>query len=230
MDVMASPISYKRARNFSFSYNPNLGTEEHQLQQLHQLQQHQQTQHAMKDNMSTVTGAGAGAGAGGTSSQLSRQIEEQTLFLPRLHPKNICTQGVPSKTIHVKKNKYKKKRLYSRLKHFEALAEEINDPGKQYEGAYVNGYVTPTERMKLEEQENKKKCLAGMFKLHSGVASAIPLRKEGVVRTQGQYFNRVEDVMYNREKPCLLEGPWRPAQVSVSPIKKPHKLAPIGGD
>ena len=50
------------------------------------------------------------------------------------------------------------------------------------------------------------------------MASAIPLRKEGVVRTQGKYYNRVEDVMYNREKPSLLEGPWRPtaAQVSVS--------------
>jgi hypothetical protein len=178
----------------------------------------------MSDN-TTVASTPQTARSGGT---LSKQIEEQTLFLPRLHPKNICTQGVPTKTVIMKKNKYKKK-VYCRVKHFETLAEEVNNPEKKYEGTYVNGYLTADELYKKEELEKKKKNIAGGFKLHSGVASAIPLRKEGVVRTQGKYYNRVEDVMYNREKPSLLEGPWRPtaAQVSVSPIKKHHKLVPM---
>ena len=223
---LGSPISYKRARNFSFSYhshnpsrNPNSIRDDHDS-----------NESESRACPSHITQAATEQGLlvshkSSPSSVLAQQREEQTLFLPRLHPKNICSgTKVPTKTIVVKPNKYKKKKLYSRLKHFDTLAEEASNPDKEYVGVYKHGYMTQYDQYKFDEAERKKKALAGEFKLHSGVASAIPLRKDGVVRSQGAYFNRPEELMYNREKPRLLEGPWRPGAVALPQAFSPIKI------
>ena len=217
MEGFTSPIkTYKRARNFSFSYNstpkksrngyvPFLITEQ-------------------KKSIDAPSQTSA------RTSDLAKQQEEQSLFLPKIHPHNICIQGAPKKTVVVKKNRYKKKKAFSRLKHFETLAEEMSDPNKEYEGIFRNGYMSDHDRQKAENREKKKKNIAGLFKLYSGVASAIPLRKEGAVRPHGAYFDKPEDIMYNRQKPSLLEGPWRPGAsvaMEISPIRKPRKLRPL---
>lgn len=89
--------------------------------------------------------------------------------------------------------------------------------------------MTEYEHQVSHEKLKKKKYIGPMFKLHSGVASAIPLRKDGVVRMHGPYISSPEKIMYNRENPRLLEGPWRPgaANLPFSPIKKAHNLKPL---
>jgi hypothetical protein len=100
----------------------------------------------------------------------------------------------------------------------------LNDPNKEYEGIYKHGYMTPFDQQVADEAARRQKNIGGMFKRYSGVASAIPLRKEGVVRSQGPYHNRPEEVMYNKEKPTLLEGPWRPGAAVMSDVFSPIKV------
>lgn len=94
----SSHINYKRANTFAFSYNDNFN-------QIHPYAEDETVVDTAKQKVRSSP-----------KSLLSEQKEQQTLYLPRLHPKNILTtQDAPKKTIHIKTNKYKKVKSHHTL-------------------------------------------------------------------------------------------------------------------
>ena len=61
------------------------------------------------------------------------------------------------------------------------------DQDGDYVGKYTDVYRTPLEAEIHAYNQSKKSFLAGPFKTHFGVASALPLRKEGQIRPHGAY-------------------------------------------
>jgi len=80
---------------------------------------------------------------------------------------------------------------YNLAKRFDKLASENLDPtineAGEYVGLYTEVYRSALEREIHEYNEAKKSFVGPPFRTFSGVASAIPLRKEGLVRPQGSY-------------------------------------------
>jgi hypothetical protein len=80
---------------------------------------------------------------------------------------------------------------YSLAKRFEKLASENLDPtvneAGEYVGLYTEVYRSALEREIHDYNEAKKTFVGPPFRSFSGVASAIPLRKEGQIRAQGSY-------------------------------------------
>lgn len=58
---------------------------------------------------------------------------------------------------------------------------------EEYQSEIKGGYLTPYERDRKEYTLSKTKFIAGTFRNYSGVASQIPLRKEGGIRVFGEY-------------------------------------------
>jgi hypothetical protein len=117
---------------------------------------------------------------------------------------------------------------YNTAKRFERLAAENLDPRLNAEGQYV-GLYTEVYRSALEQEihdynQAKRGFVGPAFKTFSGVASQIPLRKEGQVRPMGAYpkapppglgdvkagdWNMGFLQRENEEKNRRLAGGWR---------------------
>ena len=80
-------------------------------------------------------------------------------------------------------------KFHNNYKKFEKMVDvdaSLNSGG-EYVGQYTEIYRTPLEREIFDYNETKRTFLAGPFKTHFGVASSLPLRKEGQIRPQGPY-------------------------------------------
>lgn len=122
-------------------------------------------------------------------------------FLPRTHP---VSSQKPVKIVKLNPIKKAKHYLYIKSDTYEKQREAARST--RFENGGV--YLTPFEREKMEVAESKKKFLAGDFRRHSGVASAIPLRKEGAVRACGIYLPPLQQHPKDLQAP--LFGVWHP--------------------
>ena len=99
-------------------------------------------------------------------------------FLPVHHPRE---NPDVKKTIYRQGPRPKPYNSYAKYEEMDTV-----DVG-EYQSEIKGGYLTPFERDRKEYTESKTKFIAGEFRNFSGVASRIPLRKEGGIRVFGEY-------------------------------------------
>jgi hypothetical protein len=126
-------------------------------------------------------------------------------FLPKIHPK----VSQPQKIIKINSMKTLKPycliktKEYQRINQIENGATCTGCPGQD-----GSGYLTEYEKEKLNYRLKKEKFIGGEFKRFSGVASAMPIRKDGLIRTSSQYLSPLQP--HPKDKNIPLYGVWQP--------------------
>jgi hypothetical protein len=138
----------------------------------------------------------------GRSSSLPTYTTDSEQFIPRKHPGQ---SKQPVKVVRVKPKKTTNHYLYIKSdKYLNDTSISTLESSASSSGLYMTQY----EREKVERAEKKKKFLHGGFKGYSGVASAMPLRKEGGVRVAGEYLPPIRP--HHKEGNVPLYGDWLP--------------------
>mmetsp|Transcript_3140 Transcript_3140/g.4859 ORF Transcript_3140/g.4859 Transcript_3140/m.4859 type:complete len:166 (+) Transcript_3140:137-634(+) len=150
---------------------------------------------------------------GKSHCEYGSHIAQNETFLPRLHP---TVGGVPEKVVRVSPIKTKPY-LYIRSKTYKKKKREIEKNKEVYTGIYKDGYLTPFERQKKEYAESRKNFIGGEFRRFSGVASEIPLRKEGCVRASGAYLPPIP-VLHPKDYSKPKFGAWHPSFGSTNSL------------
>ena len=132
-----------------------------------------------------------------TYTQITRRSSLE--YLPIHHPR-ISTEV--KKTVFRKAPSTKPFNSFSKYENMDDMVE-----AGEYEGQYKGGFLTPYERERKEYCNAKTKFLGGEFRNYFGVASQIPLRKEGLVRPFGAY---PADIGYHKDK--VRDKPFLPVK------------------
>lgn len=144
-----------------------------------------------------------------TKTQISRK--NSLHYLPKRHPRE--SAKCVNKTVKLPNPSSKPYNSYSKYEDMDV--EEV----ESYEGQYQGGFLTPYERERKEYINAKEKFLAGEFRCYFGVASAIPLRKEGGVRGHGSY---PADIKYHKDK--VRNKPFLPVKNLYKTSKQVSRL------
>jgi hypothetical protein len=145
-------------------------------------------------------------------TQMTRKTSQH--YLPVHHPRD---------SEKVKKTVY---RHTPSTKPFNSWAkyEEMDEVAvEDYQAQYRGGFLTPYERERKEYTNSKTKFLAGEFRSFSGVASQIPLRKEGGIRVFGEY-----PVDHSTAKDKVRDKPFLPVKNLYKLGMKRSTTAPSG--
>lgn len=129
------------------------------------------------------------------------ESSSESSFLPKKHPGSLPD---PKRIVRVHSLQERKPYLYIKSKKY----LETKSKSQNIDAKKGSCYLTQYEREQLERAESKKKFLHGDFKRHSGLASAIPLRKEGAVRASGAYLPPIRPHHKDNNRP--LYGAWHP--------------------
>jgi hypothetical protein len=124
---------------------------------------------------------------------------DQNNFLPRIHPK---VSSTPPQRI-VKVNSCQSLRPYC-LVTTKQYQNKINRSMNNNCGG--SEYQTEYEKEKKENEERKKKFLAGQFRGYSGVASTMAMRPVGLIRNGSKYLSPLQPHPKDQNTP--LYGLW----------------------
>ena len=146
-------------------------------------------------------------------------------FLPRLHPK--ISENKPLKIIKINTKEFFQPYLYINTKQYRnninltspsspssstssLPSSSSSSSSSSSLSIYKDGYkyMTEYEKERMEENIKKSKFLAGSFKGYSGIASAMPCRKEGLIRTSSKYLSPLQPHPKDKNKP--IYGVWQP--------------------
>jgi hypothetical protein len=127
-------------------------------------------------------------------------------FLPKIHPK----VSPPQKIIKIDSTKTLKPYCLITTREYQQRIDQIQNgtSSSTFGSKDGSGYMTEYEKEKLNYHSNKAKFLAGEFKRFSGVASAMPIRKDGLIRTSSKYLSPLQP--HPKDKNIPLYGVWQP--------------------
>jgi hypothetical protein len=138
-------------------------------------------------------------------TEITRKTSQH--FLPVQHPRENTDY---KKTVFRNAPSTKPFNSFSKFEDMDLVDIDAN------EGTYRGGFLTPYERERREYIQAKTKFVAGDFRNFSGVASQIPLRKEGGIRGHGAY---PPDLAYHKDK--VRDKPFLPVK-NLYKYRKPQ--------
>lgn len=131
-------------------------------------------------------------------------------FLPRIHPKILQNNKLNNNKIIKIKSKEKLKSYYYKKLNENSSSPSFSSSNSSSISIYKDGYnyMTNYEKEIMELNINKRKFLAGNFNNYSGIASSMPCRKEGLIRTSSEYISPLQP--HHKDKNIPLYGVWQP--------------------